>query len=154
MRTIVVKPNTPVINTISHKLGDRTIQIKTFQFGDAKDIVYINLHDDEITSVNAAKRLLQIESGLLIKIENFKTRNIKFKMGGKSYTFDPNRMFSRIGIIQTLTMFGRVDEKALDEVDKFAKRILQLIPKNPACIIALHNNTNGKFSINSFLPEI
>jgi archaellum component FlaF (FlaF/FlaG flagellin family) len=152
VRKMVINPLTPDINTISHKLGDRVIQIKTYQYGSAKNIVYINLHDDEITSVNAAKRLLQIESGVLIKIDNFKTRNIKFKLAGKYYTFDPNRMFSRIGIIQTLTMFGRVSIQAVDEVDKFAKRILDLIPQNPRCIIALHNNSNGKFSINSFLP--
>jgi hypothetical protein len=149
---MVINPFVPDITTISHKLGDRTIQVKTYQYGNSKDIVYINLHDDEVTSVNAAKRLLQIESGVLIRIDNFKTRNVKFKLKGKYYTFDPNRMFSRVGIIQTLTMFGHVSMEAVDEVDKFAKRILDLIPQNPACIIALHNNTNGKFSINSFLP--
>lgn len=152
MRKVIVQPNSPVINSIFHKLGDRTIQIKTFQFGTSKDIVYINVHDDEITSVNAAKRLLEIESGLLIKVENYKTRNIKFRLAGRYYTFDPNRIFSRAGIIQTLTMFGNISEKAIIEVEKFANRILQLIPESPKCIIALHNNTNGKFSINSFLP--
>ncbi|MBL7738935.1 MAG: hypothetical protein JNK14_06920 [Chitinophagaceae bacterium] len=152
MRKVVIQPNSPLINTIFHKLGDRTIQIKTFQYGKEKDIVYVNVHDDEITSVNAAKRLLEIESGLLIKIENYKTRNIKFRLDGKYYTFDPNRMFSRVGIIQTLTMFGKVSTRAVDEIEKFANRILQLIPETPRCIIALHNNTNGKFSINSFLP--
>lgn len=152
MRKLVVKPLTPVVNTIFHKLGDRTIQIKTYQYGDSREMVYINLHDDEITSINAAKRLLEIESGLLIKIENYKTRNIKFRLGAKYYTFDPNRMFSRLGIIQSLSMFGNINEKAVDEIDKFAQRILELIPSKPACIIALHNNTNGKFSINSFLP--
>jgi hypothetical protein len=152
VRKMVITPLTPDITTISHKLGERVIQIKTYQYGSSRDIVYINLHDDEITSVNAAKRLLQMESGVLIRIDNFKTRNIRFKLEGKYYTFDPNRMFSRVGIIQTLTMFGRVSMKAVDEVDKFAKRVLDLIPPKPACIIALHNNSNGKFSINSFLP--
>lgn len=152
VRKMIITPNTPEITTIAHKLGDRTIHIKTYYYGNSKNIVYINLHDDEVTSVNAAKRLLQMESGILIKIDNFKTRNIKFKLEGKYYTFDPNRIFSRIGIIQTLTMFGRVNMKAVDEIDKFAQRILSLIPPKPACIIALHNNTNGKFSINSFLP--
>jgi hypothetical protein len=83
VRRMIITPNTPEITTIAHKLGDRTIQIKTYHYGDSKNIVYINLHDDEITSVNAAKRLLQIESGVLIKIDNFKTRNIRFKLEGK-----------------------------------------------------------------------
>jgi hypothetical protein len=145
-------PYIPKISTVSYKLGERIIQIKVSQYGDLKDIVYVNLHDDEITAVNAARRLLERDAGILIKIENYKTRNIKFKLEGKYYTFDPNRMFSRIGIIQTLTMFGKISPKAIDEVEKFANLILKLIPQKTACIIALHNNSNGKFSINSYLP--
>jgi hypothetical protein len=151
-RKITVKPIAPVVNTVTHKLGERTMQIKTYHYGESHNVVYINLHDDEMTSVGAAKRLLEIESGFLLRIENFKMRNIKFKLGGKYYTFDPNRMFSRIGIIQSLSMFGNISEAAINEVDRFAKRVLSLIPENPTCIIALHNNTNGKFSIKSFLP--
>ena len=149
---MVFNPLTPAINSFYHKLGDRNIQIKTFQYGNANDIVYINVHDDEVTAVMSAKKMLERKEGLLIKIENFKTRNIRFKLGGKYYTFDPNRMFSRVGIIQSLSLFGRVNEAAVDEVDKFAKHVLALIPPNPTCIIALHNNSNGKFSVNSYLP--
>lgn len=151
-KKIVITPLTPVVSTITHKLGDRNIKLTTLQYGDTKDIVYVSLHDDEVTSVTSVKRLLERQPGLLIRIENNKTRNIKFRLDGKYYTFDPNRMFSRVGIIQTLTMFGRVSLKAVDEIEKFANRVLQLIPENPACIIALHNNTNGKFSVNSYLP--
>ena len=142
----------PKVTTVFYKLGERTIQLKIFQYGDVKDMVYINVHDDEVTAINGAKKLLEKNGGIFIKIENNKTRNIRFKLEGKYYTFDPNRIFSRVGIIQTLTLFGRINKKAIDEVEKFANRILQLIPENPSCIIALHNNTNGKFSITSYLP--
>lgn len=152
IQKIAVRSYTPKISSVTHKLGDRNMQLKISQYGDSKNIVYINLHDDEITAVNAARRLLERDAGLLIKIENYKTRNIKFKLDGNYYTFDPNRMFSRVGIIQTLTMFGNISSKAIDEVEKFANRVLQLIPENPDCIIALHNNSNGRFSINSYLP--
>jgi Ni,Fe-hydrogenase maturation factor len=152
MRKLVMLPNVPKVNTVSYKIGERTLQIKISQYGETDDMVYINLHDDEITAVNAARKLLERDAGVLIKIENYKTRNIKFKLDGKYYTFDPNRIFSRVGIIQTLTMFGSLTTKAVDEVDKFASFILQLIPKKPSCIIALHNNTNGRFSITSYLP--
>jgi hypothetical protein len=147
------KPKTylPKETAVFYKLGDRTIQLKKIQYGDVKDIVYINLHDDEITAINGAKKLLEKKGGLLIKIENLKNRNIKFRLDEKYYTFDPNRIFSRTGIIQTLTIYGRINNKAITEVEKFAARILQLIPERPSCIIALHNNTNGKFSITSYL---
>src|SRR5206468_125422 len=129
---------------------ERVIQIKTFQYGDLKDIVYVNLHDDEITAINGARKVLEKKGGLLIKIENFRTRNIKFILDGKKYTIDPNRMFSREGIARSLLIFGNTSPQAIDEVEKFANRILQLIPSNSAWIIALHNNTNGKYSINSY----
>jgi hypothetical protein len=139
-------------SSVYYKLGERVIQIKIFQYGDAKDKVYINLHDDEITAINGAKKTLERKGGYLIKIENYRTRNIRFKLEGKYYTIDPNRMFSRIGIERSLIIFGNTSPKAINEIEKFANRILQLIPANPSWIIALHNNTNGKYSINSYLP--
>ncbi|HLG41382.1 MAG TPA: hypothetical protein VI461_17010, partial [Chitinophagaceae bacterium] len=90
--------------------------------------------------------------GLLIRIENYRTRNIKFKLDKKYYTIDPNRMFSRKGIAQSLLLLGNTSPKAVDEVEKFANRILQLLPKDPSCVVALHNNVNGKYSINTYLP--
>jgi hypothetical protein len=144
------KPLIPKINTVYFKLGERVIQIKTYQYGAVKDIVYINLHDNEITAINGAQKVLEKRGGLLIKIENYRTRNIKFKLEGKQYTIDPNRMFSRPGIARSLLIFGNTSPKAIDEVEKFANRILQLIPPHPTWIIALHNNTNGKYSVNSY----
>ncbi len=146
------KPFQPKENTLRYKLGERVIQVKTFQYGDAKDVVYVNLHDDEMTAINGTKKLLEKKGGLLIKIENYRTRNIKFKLDGKYYTIDPNRMFSRAGIARSLLIFGRTNPKAIDEIEKFANYILQLIPPNPSWIVALHNNTNGRYSINSYIP--
>jgi hypothetical protein len=127
------------------------VRVSTLHYGSSRNIICVNLHDDELTSVNSAKKLLEKEAGLLIKIDNNKQRNIKFRLDGQFYTFDPNRMFSRQGISQSLTMFGRASPKAINEIEKFAAHILQLIPES-SWIIALHNNSNGKYSINSYLP--
>lgn len=142
----------PKASTIIQKIGETPVIIKHVQYGEASDLVYINLHADEITSIQAAQALLEKEGGLLIKIENYNKRNIRFRLNGRYYTFDPNRIFSRQGITQTLSSFGRINDAAIDEVEKFAKRLLQCIPSNPSCIVALHNNTDGKFGINSYLP--
>ena len=141
---------TPVINTITHKLGDRNIRIKTFQYGDKKDLVFIGLHDNEFTGLEATKLLLEELGGLLIKIENNYTRNINFRLDQHSYTFDPNRMFSKIGIQKTLQNLGRSNERAVNEVDKFANHILRLFPKGFKCVIALHDNTDGGYSVNDY----
>jgi len=123
------------------------------QYGDVKDVVFISLHDDEKTSVEATKILLEKRGGLLIKIENNGKRNIKFKMGPSLFEFDPNRMFSQKGIRSTLEFHHqKINEKAVGEIEKLGQWLLSLIPEKPKCVIALHNNTNGNFSITDYLP--
>lgn len=141
----------PKVTTVYHQVGSTVIPIKYYQYGDSKDLFFINLHDDEMTAVNGAINLLETHGGTLVRLANKMQRNISFKMGGVSYLFDPNRIFSRHGISQTLSAFGRISRKAVDEVEKFAKRILQFLPNSPACVIALHNNSDGKFSVTSYL---
>ena len=142
----------PFKKTIFYKLGDRTIPIQILQYGEAKNIICINVHDNETTSVEAAKSILEQKGGTLIKIENNGQRIIRFRLKGISYRFDPNRMFSRIGIEQTLRDNRKISNAAIEEVDKFANRLLEIIPDSTSCIIALHNNTEEAFSIKSYLP--
>jgi hypothetical protein len=142
----------PKTTSILHKMGDGYIKIKTAQYGESSGIVFINLHHDESTSVNATISQLESQGGLFIQLDNGNKRNIRFKLDGRYYSFDPNRIFSREGIIQTLTYFGRINNRAIVEIEKLADRLLLLIPPKPSCIIALHNNTDGKFSIESYLP--
>ena len=142
----------PFKKTIFYKLGDRTIPIQILQYGEAKDIICINMHDNETTSVEAAKSILEQKGGTLIKIDNNGQRIIRFRLKGISYSFDPNRMFSRIGIEQTLRDNRKISNAAIEEVDKFANRLLEIIPDSTSCIIALHNNTEEAFSIKSYLP--
>ena len=140
----------PKTTTIFHKLGDRSIEVKVSRYGESADLVMINMHDDEFTSVAAAKKFLEQEGGMLITIENSQKRNIRFRLMNRTYTFDPNRMFSREGITQSLKELGPVSPAAIEHVERFASRVLQLLPEDPSCIIALHNNTNGDFSITSY----
>jgi len=146
------KKYSPKTTSILHKLGNDQIRIKLFQYGKKKDIVFINLHDDETTSLSGTEQLLRTRGGLLIKLENNNKRNISFRLDGGFYTFDPNRIFSRNGIQLSLSGFKNTSNNAIKEIEKFASRILALLPKELSCIIALHNNTDGNLSVNSFLP--
>lgn len=145
-------PYTPVSKSIICKLGDQYIRIYTTQYGHSPTPTFINLHDDEATSVAGARQLLEKKGGLLIRISNNGRRNIRFRLDGKYYTFDPNRVFSRSGIIQTLSTHGRVSKTAIAAVEQFARKLLALIPSNPSYIIALHNNRDGGFSICNYHP--
>ena len=150
------KPTSLSISKRTHffSLGERKLPIHVEQYGDVKDLVFINMHDDEFTSVEATRQLLESRGGILIQIENSQKRNIKFRMRGITYEFDPNRIFSRNGIKTTLEFFHRrkVTERVIDEVEIFGQWLLRLIPENPKCVIALHNNTEGNFSIRDYLP--
>lgn len=151
-KALPAKEFTAQVATRLYKLGDGYLTVKVFQYGDARDLFFINLHDDEITAVSGAKRVLEQNGGTLVKIENKRERNIRFKLNGTTYTFDPNRIFSRPGIVATLNMFGRSSKEAIDELERFGKQFLKLLPATTTCIISLHNNTDGKFNVTSFLP--
>jgi len=138
--------------TIFYDLAGTIVPIKIQQYGEKTDIVFINLHDDEITSVAAAKRVLEEYGGLLIEVENNAQRNIRFKLDRYFYNVDPNRIFSQEGIKKSLDQLGKISYKAVDEVEKLGQRIIQLIPGDAKCIIALHNNTPDLFSITEYAP--
>ena len=142
----------PTEKTNQYKVGDRTISIQSLQYGNPSKTICINLHDNEGTSVQAAKSVLEETGGTLIRIENKGQRVIKFRLRGVSYGFDPNRMFSRAGIEQTLRDNRRFSREAVNEIEKFAQQVLQLIPDSATCVIALHNNTEEAFSVKSYLP--
>ena len=138
--------------TIFYKLAENSVPIKIQQYGDRANLVFINLHDDEITSVDAAKRILQEHGGMLIEVENNSQRNISFRLDRYFYKVDPNRIFSREGIKKSLEQLGRSSAKAIDEVEKLGQRLLQLLPDEAEGIIALHNNTPNLFSITEYEP--
>ena len=162
-KTIIAQSSDPIIiskalfvpaeKTIFFFLCDRNIAVKIFQYGDVKDFVCINVHANETSSFKAAKSVLEEKGGTIIKIENTNQRVIKFRLNGITYGFDPNRIYSRIGIEQTLRDNRRTSKQAILEIEKFAGRLLQLIPDSTKCIIALHNNTEEAYSVRSYLPD-
>ena len=138
--------------TILYDLAGNIVPIRILQFGDRTDVVLINLHDNEVTSVDAAKRILQQHGGMLIEVENNAERNIRFRLDETNYKVDPNRIFSKEGIKKSLAELGRVSFKAIDEVEKLGQRIIQLFPADARYVIALHNNTPDLFTVKEYSP--
>lgn len=142
----------PVRKTLVHKIGDTPVRIISEQFGRQKSTVFVHLHGNEETSLTGTRRLLSGKGGLLIQIDNPGKRNIRFRLKGKNYSFDPNRMFSRSGIEQSLRAQGRYSQEARQQVEKFAARLLAQFPTTVETIIALHNNSDGNYSVVSYQP--
>ena len=55
---------TPTEKNYSYHLGDSLVKLVTLQYGKRNDIVMLNLHDDEATSVQAAQTVLEETGGL------------------------------------------------------------------------------------------
>jgi len=135
---------------ITHNIGNEVIHLHITQWG-ASGIVYINLHENEQTSVEAGKEILSKTNGTLIEIKSKGERMISFNLDGTLYTFDPNRIFTSEGIRKTLTENGANTIIAEQLVAAFATTIIQQLQAHqPRLIVALHNTT-GQYTIDNYL---
>ncbi|MGZ8544827.1 MAG: hypothetical protein ACXWV0_06000, partial [Flavisolibacter sp.] len=142
----------PVTHLHQFSLGRSLIQIREYLGEPVSDIVFIQLHHDEQTAVSSAMEKVGQYGGKFISIENEGQRNISFNLNGENYSFDPNRIFSENGRKASLEAFGNYSPAAANEVKKLAAFIISLVPPD-AVIIAIHNNTNDKFSILDYKNE-
>ena len=111
----------------------------------------INLHDDETTGVEAAKKVLEKTGGILLSIENNGERLITFTKYKRTFRFDPNRMFTRAGIKASLLEQNKHNgDLVLETVYNFARFCLRTIPSSHT-LIALHNNHERGLSVLSYM---
>src|SRR5215831_20199900 len=92
----------PVITTYYFDWGDDSTKIVVTQYGARKGLVMVHLHDDEISSAEAAKKILAQTAGVFIQIGNHGKRLVSFSINGKKFQFDPNRIFTAKGRYQNL----------------------------------------------------
>jgi hypothetical protein len=131
--------------------GNNSTEIILSQYGERKDIVMIHLHDNEFASAKAAEKMLGQTGGLFIEIDNKGRRLINFHKSGKIFHFDPNRIFTPLGLKKNLHFLNeQVTPAALSSVKVFAAFILQKIPDSATVLISLHNNKNGEYSIKTY----
>jgi hypothetical protein len=142
------------------KIGDTTITITketfpcpTYVTSDCPPLLaFLNLHEDENTSVVAARSYLYVNGGSLVKFSNGPNRLITFSLGGKKYSVDPNRIFTPEGIKATLQTYSSYSDAAAAEVTKLASMMLEVYDfDNVVTILTLHNNGGG-YGANSYLP--
>ena len=141
----------PVQNRYEFDWGGKKSSLVLTQYGDRTGLVMVHLHDDELTAMDAAKKILSQTGGLLIQLDNNGKRLVSFKKEGKRFQFDPNRIFTAKGRSQNLHFLNdTVTHAASSSVKAFAAFILQKIPKQVVTLVAIHNNENGKYSVNSY----
>lgn len=114
------------------------------------NVVFIQLHEDEVTGIEVAKAYLFESGGYLIKLEHSGTRLLDFEIKNFVYEVDPNRIFSKAGIKANLTKLRMYKPEVAKAVSDFAKVILKNYVDDKKLIVAMHNNTENKYSILSY----
>lgn len=130
-----------------YMVGETPVQIATTRFGGGGH-TFVALHENESTSVSAAKTVLRDKGGVLVELKHGGGRDLRFRYKGKAYTVDPNRIFTDAGIRKTLA--GGYSTEAHEIVKGLANAILLRLSRS--VIVSLHNNTNGAYSIKSYGP--
>lgn len=128
-------------------LGDTRVVIVCEKKGPGQ--TFVHLHQNETTALKAARAVVQRRGGQIMTLTHPGGRNIVFNLHHVRYEFDPNRIFSDIGIKKTLTQFGAYSFEAHVEVKQLSDKIKMLLPAG--MIIAVHNNED--YSLNDYRPQ-
>jgi len=128
------------------QVGETAVDVVVYEAGD-KGLTFVNLHDDENTSVEATLRVIRKRGGRVVELSHSGGRNVAFGLGDSTYVFDPNRIFTDAGIVATLRALGPYSEAAHAAVRTFAEALLALYRLDDlAVVVALHNNTEEAYS--------
>ncbi len=129
------------------RLGDTPVSLRTRQSRQG-GLCYLSLHENEQTAVQAAADLLLQQPGQLIELRARGRRFVTFRSGLRPYAFDPNRIFTEAGMVQTLQRYASTTPFAQAALCTLRDAVLALIagpPDQP--VVALHNNGAGRYSI-------
>jgi hypothetical protein len=140
----------PVTHTL--RLEDEKVWVNIYQ-RPGTNIQFVNVHDNENTSAEAAKSYILSHGGRLVELEHGRGRTIVIRRNGVLHRFDPNRMFSEAGLRRSLKYHRNLTDENFALATGFASDVVDFIEIEPGKpIIAVHNNTDGKLTINDFKP--
>lgn len=129
-------------------LGETEIRINVYENAGA-NVTFFAPHHNEQIGIRLAKEIVEAKGGRVIEIESFDekgkpARFLKFQYGGKTYSVDPNRIYTDNG------RMCNVDYEPNPAVKIFADNLLKLLlpPDGKSLrgserfIVAVHNNVD------------
>ncbi len=132
------------------KIGETDVQVVIYKTSTSTPI-YFRPHENESTSSDATKETLKKHGGTFVELKSKGERLISFSLKNVSYTFDPNRIFTAVGIQKTLKQYGRYTQEAEKEVSNFVTALFSRFLTDKSLIVAVHNNTDkGSLSVLSY----
>lgn len=136
------------------RLGNATITIETTCIPPCSDsISFINVHENEVTSVFAAREFLKDFGGRLTVLQQDKERYLSFYLNKQRFVVDPNRIFTTDGVRATLGTLSKYNAEAARQTEGLAKQLLTQFIDGQKLVIALHNNTDSNYSIASYIDD-
>ena len=133
-------------------IGSVTIDVVVYE-AEAPGLTFINLHDNEDTSAQAALKVMEQEGGRLIELQHTGERNVEFMLDDSTYVFDPNRIFTDIGVAATLDTLGAYSDSAHILVRQFGQTLIDLYDLgNLDVVVTVHNNGETEYSALSYTP--
>ena len=143
---------TPALPSRTVQLCDTQLLIEVEEFGSGGP-VFINVHENETTSVDATRVVLKNGKGRIVRLRAKGRRNVVFWRGVRPFGFDPNRIFTEAGMRQTLSHFSSLTPPALDALHRLRTELLHLLPTDSGQpVVALHNNSGTDYSISNYRP--
>src|SRR5262245_26375196 len=140
--------------------GSGRVEVRIYERQTEAGLKYFAPHNDEQTSITAAKAVINQHGGWLVELLHSGKRNSKASSGTTAYEFDPNGMFSDDGAEQSLTdQGGHSSPPAVAAVRRLASLCLAALRiTEPRLLIGAHNNTNSNptdttYSILSYLND-
>ena len=155
-------PENQLVNALNDSviifpLGTNSCKL-TYKGDQNRFATFIALHENETASVTA---YLDIASSLpntaLFRLNQFGHRNLRYKTNEYTYHFDPNRIFSLVGIKNTLLKLNpnvkRIPLEVEEGIKRFSDSLLSVFLQDlgSGYLVAIHNNTNNNFSVRSYI---
>lgn len=133
-------------------LGEEKVWVDIYERSGA-DITLLILHDNENTSSEVGLAFVERHGGRLIELRHGRGREVVVRLNSIIYRFDPNRMFSDVGLRASLEYFHNNTDEVFAIAAAFRDSVMDLFAvREGMVVIALHNNTPDKMTINDFRP--
>ncbi|MEK7723706.1 MAG: hypothetical protein AAB336_05105, partial [Acidobacteriota bacterium] len=134
--------------TQKFSLGETEVRINLYENA-GSNITFFSPHHNEQIARNLAKEYVEKKGGRLVEIESFDaqgkpSRNIKFALNGKTFSLDPNRIFTENGR-NCDTLPAEIDLLVKEFADKVLRVIFadgKALRDGERFIVAVHNNTD------------
>jgi hypothetical protein len=149
LRPPAARVDDPAVRRQGIQLGDTRVELAVHG-APGSALVFVNVHENEDTSVQVARALLQGRDDRLVELRSRGHRTVLFWIGRRPHLVDPNRIFSDEGLAESLRDHASWSPHAMAAVATLRAAIVAELA-SAELIVALHNNVGRGYSVRSYL---